>query len=50
MIEALMGFEIVDEHDQSANMQAVAKQMWRQRLESSNKLLSAENTMAKRKN
>ena len=42
MIEALMGFEIVDEHDQSANMQAVAKQRWRQRLANSNTLLSEE--------
>jgi len=42
MIEALMGFEIVDERDQSANMQAVAKQRWRQRLANSNTLLSDE--------
>ena len=35
-----MGLEIVDEHDQSANMQKVAKQRWRQRLESSNTIVS----------
>ncbi|KTG22461.1 hemolysin [Pseudoalteromonas sp. XI10] len=40
LIEALMGLEIVDEHDQSANMQKVAKQRWRQRLESSNTIVS----------
>lgn len=42
MIEALVGLEIVDEHDQSANMQAVAKQRWRKRLANSNTLLSEE--------
>ncbi|MDN3378552.1 MULTISPECIES: hemolysin family protein [unclassified Pseudoalteromonas] len=40
MIEALMGLDIIDEHDQSANMQMVAKQRWRQRLAASDKLLS----------
>ncbi|MFY8326710.1 hemolysin family protein [Pseudoalteromonas sp. ZZD1] len=40
MIEALMGLDIIDEHDQSANMQIVAKQRWRQRLAASDKLLS----------
>jgi len=40
LIEALMGLEIVDEHDQSANMQKVAKQRWRQRLASSNTIVS----------
>ena len=35
-----MGLEIVDEHDQSANMQKVAKQRWRQRLASSNTIVS----------
>ena len=40
MIKALMGLDIIDEHDQSANMQMVAKQRWRQRLAASDKLLS----------
>ena len=40
LIEALMGLEIVDEHDQSANMQKVAKQRWRQRLARSNTIVS----------
>ncbi|WP_405630526.1 hemolysin family protein [Pseudoalteromonas sp. Ld20] len=42
MIEALMGLDIIDEHDQSVNMQMVAKQRWQQRLASNDKLLSEE--------
>lgn len=42
MIEALVGLEIVDEHDQSANMQHVAKQRWQQRLAQNENLLSDE--------
>lgn len=40
LIESLMGLDIIDEHDQSANMKVVAKQRWHQRLASTEKLLS----------
>ena len=42
MIESLMGLNIMDERDQSADMQMVAKQRWRQRLASTDKLLSED--------
>ena len=42
MIEAMVGLDIIDEHDQSASMQMVAKQRWQQRLASNDKLLSDE--------
>lgn len=33
VVETLLGLEIVDEHDQAADMQSIARQHWRARLE-----------------
>ncbi|MDN4503964.1 hemolysin family protein [Alteromonadaceae bacterium BrNp21-10] len=39
LIEALVGLDIIDEHDPSANMQTIAKQRWRKRLARNPRLL-----------
>ena len=41
VIETLLGLEIVDETDTVADMQALAREKWRQRLDSDNRALSA---------
>ncbi len=42
MIESLMGMDIVDERDQSTNMQQAAKQKWRERVDAHTHLIEAD--------
>jgi CBS domain containing-hemolysin-like protein len=42
MIESLMGMDIVDEREQSSNMKQVAKQKWRDRVDTHTHLIEAD--------
>lgn len=42
MLESLMGMDIVDERDQSSNMQLAAKQKWRDRVDNHSHLIEAD--------
>ncbi|MBB6520728.1 hemolysin family protein [Pseudoteredinibacter isoporae] len=41
LLESLIGVEIVDEHDRVSDMQAEAQQLWRERLESQDKIIDS---------
>lgn len=43
LLESLIGVDIVDEHDRVSDMQAQAQQMWREKIDSQDKLIDDSN-------
>jgi CBS domain containing-hemolysin-like protein len=42
MLESLMGMDIIDERDQSTNMQQAAKRKWRERVDAHSHLIETD--------